>query len=325
MWLMDELDRYRAVLGLPPGASPQELDQTYRDLVKVWHPDRFGHDPRLRQKADDKLKEINAAYEALKGWSARPAPPKPEGHTQSHSAGSRESAPKVPEPPRPERPAPARPRSRKQRPLSTAVSWTLAAAATVGFAATVILLAPYGARQEDRSVETAPAAATTHQSQVESAPARHRAAPIAQPYSPPPPAQEFFTVGSTKEQVLAIQGAPTERQDDVWKYGGSAIYFSGDRVVHWEAAEGSPLKAQALDPRSLVMLSVPDSQVSMRKFGIGSSKYEVLAIQGSPTEVRGQIWKYGESSVVFDGDTVVKWNSKPDFPLQVRRWRLRLE
>src|SRR5206468_12238720 len=37
------------VLALRPGASALEIKGAYRDLVKVWHPDRFGSDPRLRE------------------------------------------------------------------------------------------------------------------------------------------------------------------------------------------------------------------------------------------------------------------------------------
>jgi DnaJ domain len=53
------------VLALRPGATPAEIKEAYRDLVKVWHPDRFGSDPGLRQKAEDKLKRINQAYTVL--------------------------------------------------------------------------------------------------------------------------------------------------------------------------------------------------------------------------------------------------------------------
>ena len=53
------------VLGLAPGASAQEIKAAYRDLAKVWHPDRFAHDPRLQQKAQEQLKEINEAYGRL--------------------------------------------------------------------------------------------------------------------------------------------------------------------------------------------------------------------------------------------------------------------
>ncbi len=39
------------------------LEQAYRDLTKVWHPDRFDDgDTRLRQKAEEQLKTINDAY-----------------------------------------------------------------------------------------------------------------------------------------------------------------------------------------------------------------------------------------------------------------------
>lgn len=62
------------VLGVKPGISNRELKAAHRDLAKVWHPDRFLHDPRLREKAQDKLKEINEAYELLiSGKTPRPA------------------------------------------------------------------------------------------------------------------------------------------------------------------------------------------------------------------------------------------------------------
>ena len=59
-------DCYR-VLGVRPGASSSDLKAAHRDLAKVWHPDRFLHDLRLQQKAQEKLKEINEAYDQLTG------------------------------------------------------------------------------------------------------------------------------------------------------------------------------------------------------------------------------------------------------------------
>jgi DnaJ domain len=53
------------VLSLKPGATTTEIKEAYRDLVKVWHPDRFGNDVRLRQKAEHQLKLINEAYRTL--------------------------------------------------------------------------------------------------------------------------------------------------------------------------------------------------------------------------------------------------------------------
>jgi len=56
------------MLGLKPGASPEEVTQAYRDLANVWHPDRFVGNPRLQKKAEEKIKEINAAYEYVKSF-----------------------------------------------------------------------------------------------------------------------------------------------------------------------------------------------------------------------------------------------------------------
>jgi tetratricopeptide (TPR) repeat protein len=75
-------DRYYEILGLDRSALPEEIRQAYRDLVKVWHPDRFGHDPRLQRKAQEKTKELNEAYEALKAARAEP-------HSESSTYASR--------------------------------------------------------------------------------------------------------------------------------------------------------------------------------------------------------------------------------------------
>ena len=72
----EELRKCCELLGVAPGTNGRELKQAYLDLAKVWHPDRFSHDPRLQQKAQEKLKEINEAYDRLKsGKAPRPAPP----------------------------------------------------------------------------------------------------------------------------------------------------------------------------------------------------------------------------------------------------------
>jgi hypothetical protein len=63
-------------LEVEPGASQAEIKQAYRDLAVVWHPDRFGDNPRLREKAEEKLKQINAAYEFLKSAQPQASPRK---------------------------------------------------------------------------------------------------------------------------------------------------------------------------------------------------------------------------------------------------------
>lgn len=60
-----DLSKAYELLGVKPGVSSRELKAAHRDLAKVWHPDRFQHDPRLQEKAQEKLKEINEAYDLL--------------------------------------------------------------------------------------------------------------------------------------------------------------------------------------------------------------------------------------------------------------------
>jgi preprotein translocase subunit Sec63 len=64
----EKIDRCIEILGLKRGASQEEVNQAYRDLVNVWHPDRFVGNPRLEKKAEEKVKEINAAYEYIKSF-----------------------------------------------------------------------------------------------------------------------------------------------------------------------------------------------------------------------------------------------------------------
>ncbi len=63
-----DIKRAYRILGLPPGASSDEVKGAYRDLAQVWHPDRFGHSDRLQQKAQRNLTRINEAFQVLKDY-----------------------------------------------------------------------------------------------------------------------------------------------------------------------------------------------------------------------------------------------------------------
>jgi len=63
---MNEISRCCRVLNVKPGASVEEVKQAYHDLVQIWHPDRFSENERLRNATQERLSEINVAYEYLK-------------------------------------------------------------------------------------------------------------------------------------------------------------------------------------------------------------------------------------------------------------------
>jgi predicted RNA-binding Zn-ribbon protein involved in translation (DUF1610 family) len=56
------------ILGLAPGASPEEVKDAYIELAKVWRPDLLLDDDLLRRLAEQKMVEIDAAYDALKAF-----------------------------------------------------------------------------------------------------------------------------------------------------------------------------------------------------------------------------------------------------------------
>lgn len=110
------LDDCYALLDLRPGATDEEMKRAHRDLSKVWHPDRFAHDPALRRKAEEKLKAINEAYETI--LAAR--------------AGGQSGRWRAPNAPEPERDAPGNDTLRRQHVVRNR-TWALTCLAAACF------------------------------------------------------------------------------------------------------------------------------------------------------------------------------------------------
>ncbi len=91
---MESLEECLDILGLGDGASWDEINTAYKDLIRVWHPDRFQTDERLRKRAEEQTRLLNAAVETLRN-GYKPNRPKP-----SKRAATQRPAPQAP----PERP-----------------------------------------------------------------------------------------------------------------------------------------------------------------------------------------------------------------------------
>lgn len=97
---MSANERYYRVLGLEPGATLEEVNQAYKDLAFIWHPDRIPNDnPRLQQKANEFLKEINTARDRLRSYlqkktvatpppASPPPPPRPQSSENTRYWGA---------------------------------------------------------------------------------------------------------------------------------------------------------------------------------------------------------------------------------------------
>lgn len=56
-------DPYK-ILGVSPNATDEEIKTAYRELAKKYHPDNYSGSP-IADLADEKMKEINEAYDAI--------------------------------------------------------------------------------------------------------------------------------------------------------------------------------------------------------------------------------------------------------------------
>ena len=67
--MVQNLEKHYQALGLEPGASLEEVNQAYKDLVFIWHPDRLPQEnERLIQKSVEKLQQINEARDSLRSY-----------------------------------------------------------------------------------------------------------------------------------------------------------------------------------------------------------------------------------------------------------------
>ena len=60
------------VLGITPDASDEEVKQAYRALARKYHPDRYTNTD-LADLANEKMQEVNAAYEEIQRIRAESA------------------------------------------------------------------------------------------------------------------------------------------------------------------------------------------------------------------------------------------------------------
>ena len=354
------------VLGLEYGASNDEIKDALRILAKVWHPDRFESDKKLRTIAEEKVKEFNSAFQLLTMPSSRRVPRRP-------SQGRSPSQPKPPEPqteqsqPKPQEQKPRtewqsaagapkpptsenrsqqnstptqrkRNHSRPARVPAEKLGWGF-----LGIIAAVMLIWVGGylwhEKSRTRSISSRPAAPVVGGSPAQPPPVAQQPHddPLTKTLPQPPPYGErqgqktapntkspepllkprppvidearYLTVGSTIDEVLAVQGIPTEVSGNVFHYGPSKVYFRNDVVESWEVSPLSPLKVRLLP-------SIPTSRQGY--FTVGSTKDEVLAVQGTPTEFSEDVFHYGSSKVYFRSGVVESWDVWPLNPLKVR-------
>jgi curved DNA-binding protein CbpA len=64
------MKNYYQILEVEPDASAENIKEQYLFLVQAWHPDRFSKADQ-KAKAEEKIKQINVAYDVLKDPARR--------------------------------------------------------------------------------------------------------------------------------------------------------------------------------------------------------------------------------------------------------------
>jgi len=86
-------------------------------------------------------------------------------------------------------------------------------------------------------------------------------------------------------------------------YQGSEIDFKNGHVAGWKIDPKAPVRVKLWADRPLA----PGVSV----FAVGSSKSDVIALQGTPTLFSDNEFGYGRSVVFFQNDRVVSWKEDP--------------
>jgi hypothetical protein len=330
------------VLGLGMNALSDEIENAYLTLVKVWHPDRFQSDQKLRSAAEEKLKEINAAHDYLNSAprfeGAPPFVTEPEPVPQPHEAPKHESV--GTETVAEELADEVRRVLNRYENRSRSHMFFKVAAALGGVAVLALLWVAIdfflstnsttSRTWEEYKAEVsrdlhanglrlwASATANVHASKDENAgspmtpgvqedaaqapAAKVETAGKARPAAAANEAhgaRPYLTSGLTPMEVLSILGNPTSSSGEKMFYQRSEIDFRNGKVAGWKIDSRSPIRVKLWPDRS----SLP----GMTAFAVGSSKSDVIALQGTPTLFSDNEFGYGGSVVFFQNDHVVSW------------------
>ena len=266
-----------AFFGLTRAATQTEIKDAYRTLAKVWHPDRFPGDEDLRVKAEEKLKEINSAYQLLTTTEADHASSE-ASRSASRPEESQQATAAAPGRATYQRPKTsqydasfATKRHPNQKPLAAIAVVILIAVGTWTYfrygriaspvddapRQTVVKSeVPVGASdQSGQAKKQSPAEATNDSARPAGktggqtrANAKESEMASLVVYPDEDPQVPYFTVGSTKNDVVRVQGTPSSLTRNVFRYGLSEVYFKNGRVESWRIDPSSPLKARMPQP-----------------------------------------------------------------------------
>lgn len=349
--MIEDISVCYRILELEPGASLAEVKRSYRDLVRVWHPDRFPNDPKLQKKGEDKLKQINSAYAQICKSKGKEPPPSPvttaaasNSETSSKAARTSGSASAHNEPRSSEtwQDPPIRPAPYSKGEINWPVRLMKFALTVVGFAIIKSLFSVSATSQKQSQryqpsyTESDKELQSSESASVLQSPTRHRL---------------------NLDEIMLLHGKDQERRKWPESFSVDEIYqlrdglLKDDPDAHMSVAEFSRYMqkshmaydysaglaysppSETSDPNVQVHITPRDAESNDTKkvesttaktrttptpaqssnakdyFTIGSSKDEVITVQGTPDMFTSSSFQYGSSSVIFENERVKSWNN----------------
>jgi hypothetical protein len=244
------------ILSIESDCDWAEVRKAYKQKIQKWHPDRIT-DSAMKSSAEDKLKELNLAYEQLSGYykthgslpiqdqavdfiqdepvteASRPRPRSKPAQKTDSSYKSRD---------------PAAPQAKQPRTLIPLVIFTV-----IGLSIYAWLDVDKANNHSTNEQESNPQAPEnnefsenlkTDSNTTSDTPVSSKDYEVSQTEeSYPDGAIEYFTIGSSVGEVLQIQGPPDSVAGNIWFYGESSIEFEDGVVKDWKRTAEYPLKA----------------------------------------------------------------------------------
>jgi hypothetical protein len=296
-----------SILGVFQDDDWETIRAAYKRQIKRWHPDRF-QDPEHWKIAEEKSKEINRAYQELADYyqefgvlppeqapdhSPAPAPQhewadmeQPAGPRHDDYSGDHRDS--FEEPDRP---------SGRRGVLAVVVAGIVLGASYL--LSEPLFVANPGSVEEDASGYPGPATHPDDSSAANHAGYDKTGDPGILSPSPTSNSTPDAPEGSWTDKGNASADEPVSTADQVRK---DKPHSSGGYEVAFGAAP-----APATAPARLGII--------IR----GSSKDEVLAVQGPPLRKTDTAWDYGLSRIYFQNGKVTDWYENPMNPLKVAR------
>ena len=329
-------------------ATNEEIKQAFQALANAWRPNLFPQ--QLKAQVEEKREAIDAAYSLLLSSMEQPASaPGAEAESPLKQQGKEQELPEITG----SSPEPAPRSGAKWRGMLPQRVWTVPMPIALGCGLIVsalvtgfLLFRPLDAALESnpvtaRVVDECKASVRSgvaelfNRIQREAGSILHFGSSQA-PIAAPPPVQQteqtvpagpktarrktaetrpdvhyvlpFITAGLSKSEVISVQGKPAEETENMLVYGKSEFYFRDDQLTGWKIDPASPVRVKLW----------PDASVDpdLDSFGVGSTKNEVIVVEGTPTFFSENTFGYRGSEVYFKNNRVVGWKNNPSQPLR---------